>query len=310
MKPVPQLKIVNPFRNLFEESLPDTQGARMFFRMFEAFLVIFTLEQSWEWALYTLRLTDVVLPLGIANYVDVSFMFGNSLPVVTAGVITLLFVLGLFRISRFAYFIGVLLWHLLYAVRFSQGEIPHSVNLFAMSVLGLSLAMIFFSRPIDRQRFTMGFTYFYLGLAYSLAGICKIIGTGPGWSDGRHLWMWINEKAIDHYSKFGTFEINWLQQISLDALPVSTLILTVGLVTELSGFLVWWKRLRIPVLAAILIMHVGIYYSMNIWFKLSAYELLLLLIPFPYLFDLYLSRKSSGAAVSGGLHTEPVRRDA
>lgn len=296
--------VVNPLKSLFKDSIPDTRGGRVFFKMFELFLVFFTLEQTWEWALYTRRLVDVVLPLGIANYVDVTFMFNNTAPVVLATVISVLFILGILRMSRYAYFIGVLLWHFLYATRFSQGEIPHSVNLFAMSVLGLSLAMIFFTRPIDRQRFTMGFTYFYLGLAYSLAGICKLIGTGAGWSDGRHLWMWINEKAIDHYSKFGVFEINWLQQLSLDILPVSTLILTVGLVTELSGFLVWWKRFRIPVLMGILIMHIGIYYSMNIWFKLSAYELLLLLIPFPFLFDAYFARREKQTHIPAGLQSD------
>ena len=289
----------NPFHSLFTDSIPDTAGGRVFFKLFELFLVGFTIQLSWEWAIYTLRLREVVLPLGIANYIDVSFMFGNSLPLVTAAAISIVFIAGFFRINRWSYLVGMLLFHVLFAVRFSQGEIPHSANLFGMSVLGLAIAMPFFDEAIGRQRFTLGFTYFYLGLAYTLAGICKLIGTGAGWSDGRHLWMWINEKAVDHFSKFGIFELNWLQRLSLDSHVVATLVLTVGLVTEICAVLVWWRRFRKPVLIAILVMHFGIWISMNIMFKLSVYELLLLLLPLPAIFDNYVKADSPlGATIA------------
>jgi hypothetical protein len=45
------------------------------------------------------------------------------------------------------------------------------------------------------------------------------------------------------------------------------------------GFLIWWKKLR-PYITLLLIgMHIGIYYSMNIWFLSFMIELIIIGFP-------------------------------
>lgn len=286
-------------RNLFDFERPETAGERLFFRVFELFIAGSTVYLAWTWALYTLRISDVVLPLGIARWLDVSFMFGHSLPLWCAGSITALVAFGFLRLRRFgrlAYALAFLLLLLQYAARFSLGEIPHSANTIGMAFLGLSLGYGFFGTTTVARRFALGFTYFYLGLGYTLAACSKLVATGPSWVDGRHLWMWINEKAIDSMAKTGVLEFNWLQSLLLEHHLLATMVLTFGLISESCAFLMWWRRFRTPVIMAIFVLHVGIFFSMNILFKLSMYELLLLGLPWAAWFDMAME-SSVGASV-------------
>ena len=276
---------MNLASNLFDYERPETRGEVIFFKLFELFVAYATVELAWYWGRYVQRISDVVLPLGIAQYLDVSFMFGSPLPLLNAGAITLLVVAGYFRLFRWAYLLAFMLLHLQYAARFVLGEIPHSANLVGMTLLGLSLGMLFFPDALHRRRFTLGFTYFYVGLAYTLAGFSKLVGTGLFWSDGRHLWLWIHEKAVDAFAKTGVLSYNWLQQLALDHHLVATTLLTVGLLTELGAFLMWWRRLRLPVILAVIGMHLGIFFSMNIMFKFSMVELILLGLPWAVWID-------------------------
>lgn len=276
--------------NLFGFEKEETAGEALFFKIFEVFIAWGTIYLAWYWGTYILRISDVVLPLGLAIYVDMSFMFGNSLPLINAGLITALTLLGFFRVTRYAYLIAFLLLHLQYAARFTLGEIPHSANMFGMIVLGIGLAMLLFKNPTYRRRFTIGFTYFFLGLGYTLAAFSKFIGTGITWSDGRHLWMWVNEKGIDAFAKSGVLEFNALQQLILNEHWVATAFLTIGLLSELVAFAVWWRRFRMPVMLAILALHTGIYLVMNILFVLSMYELVLLAFPWALWIDRLLER--------------------
>ena len=57
--------------------------------------------------LYTLRIGDVVLELGLANWLDISFMHGNSLPIWNAGLITAMIVAGFFRLGKWWYSVCV-----------------------------------------------------------------------------------------------------------------------------------------------------------------------------------------------------------
>jgi hypothetical protein len=221
----------------------------------------------------------VVLPLGIANYIDVSLMFGNSLPWVNAGLITALVIVGFFRWSRYAYLVAFLLLHFQFATRFTLGEIPHSSNVLGMTLLGLALALAFFSGGRYRHRFTMGFTYFFLGLGYTSAAVCKLIGTGITWPDGRHLWMWINEKAIDTAAKTGAIELNGLQELALSDYWIATAMLAGSLIAEMGAILMWWKRFRTPMVLIVIGLHLGIYYIMNIMFMITLLELILLALP-------------------------------
>lgn len=279
-------------RDLFDFERPQTKGELIFFKLFELFILWGAVGLAWSWGSYILQISDVILPLGIARYVDVGFMLNNQLPIVNATLITTLMLLGFFRFSRYAYVAAFLLLHLQYAARYSLGAIPHSSNMLGMTLLGLSIAMLLFSDDLHRRRFTMGFTYFFVGLGYTLSGICKLVETGITWPDGRHLWMWINEKSIDAFAKTGILDFNILQELALSAYPVATLFLIVGLTTELCAFLSWFKKFRMPVYLAIIVMHIGIYVVMNIHFKLSMYELVLLALPWSAWIDRLTSQAS------------------
>lgn len=276
---------MNLLDNLFDFGREETAGEVIFFKVFELFVAAATIKLAWEWGLYTLRITDVVLPLGMARYVDIRFMLDGVTPVANAGAISVLVVAGFLRLWRYAYLAGFLLLHLQYAARFTLGEIPHSSNLLGMTLLGLALAMLIFQDDVRRRRFALGFTYFFLGLGYMLAGVSKLVGTGLNWSDGRHLWLWVYEKSVDNLAKTATFDLNALQQLVLSDVSTATVFLTMGLLTELFAFLVWWKRTRMVAMVAIIALHVGIYLVMNIFFTLAVYELVLLAFPWAVWLD-------------------------
>ena len=136
----------------------------------------------------------------------------------------------------------------------------------------------------------MGFLYFFIGLGYTSAAVCKLIGTGITWPDGRHLLLWIAERKVDTISKLGGFDPNLLQELVLADYHWGTVILTFGLVTELLAFLMWWRRFRYPVVLLVVSMHLGILVTMNIFFAASTYLLLLLGLPWDRLIDRGLAK--------------------
>ena len=158
-------------RELFDYEREETAGELLFFKLFELFIAGSVIHMAWEWGRYILRISDVVLALGVANYIDVSFLFGNGLSLLNAGLISLFVILGFFRINKYAYLVAFLLLHLQFATRFTLGEIPHSSNVVGMTLLGFSTAMILFSNATVRRRFVMGYTYFFVGLGYTMAAI-------------------------------------------------------------------------------------------------------------------------------------------
>jgi len=280
---------------LFTPDKKETPGEVLFFRVFEAFIIAYVIKLSWQWGTYMVRNSEVVLPLGVANYIDISFMFSHSLSLINAGIITGIILLSFFRWgSKWQYFITVLLFHLQFVARFSQGEIPHSANLIGMSLLCISLGFILFDSTVKRRRFILGSIIFFIGLGYIMAACTKLIGTGINWSDGHHLWLWIAEKKTDILSRSGTYNYNWLQQWALYSWSAATALLTLGWLTELSGFLFWWRRLRPYIATGLIIMHVGITLSMNIRFDAFIFELILLGYPWAALIDNYISYIPTG----------------
>lgn len=279
--------------NLFDFDRTETSGEVVFGRLFELFVAYFTVRLAWEWGQYITRISDVVLPLGIANYIDVSFMFGNALPLVNAVLITALAVIGFVRLTRYAYLAAFLLLHLQFATRFSLGEIPHSSNVLGMTLLGLALAVVLFDAERLRRRFTLGFTYFFVGLGYTSAAFCKLIGTGLTWPDGRHLWMWIYEKDVDAFAKTGLLEHNGLQALALSDHTVATVMLAGSLLAELLAISMWWKRFRAPMVLAVIGLHVGIYFVMGIMFKITLLELILLALPWAVWIDRLLPDRAA-----------------
>lgn len=283
---------------LFGFERPETTGEYLHFRVVELTLITAVIHLCWKWGLYIQHnVSDPLLELGIAQYIDVSFMFDHYVAVGNAVLITLLLAVGLFRMWRPAYFGALLLFHLQYVSRYILGEISHGSNFVGMGILGLGLAHLVFADPQTRRRFTFGFLYFFFGLGYTSAGISKLIGTGVTWADGHHLWMWIAERKVDVLGKVGAFEPNLLQELILSNVTIATVILTFGHLVELSGVLVWWRRFRYPVLLLLVGMHVGIVLSMNIAFWWTTILLALLALPWGSLFD-RLQEASPGLAVS------------
>lgn len=284
------------FDNLFDFGREETRGEVVFFKVFEVFILYATIGLAWDWGLYLERIDEVVLELGLARYLDVSVMFGPWQGPLVAALVTAAALVGFFRGSRYGYPVAFVLLVWLYAARFCLGEIPHSANLAGMTLLGIALAHAAFSEPRVRRRFTLGFTYLSVGLAYTSAGICKMIATGITWPHGRHLQIWIYEKMTDTFSKTGVWEFHWLQELVLEHQGLGTIILSFGLLSELFAFLSWWRSLRTPVILAIIGLHLGIFYVMGILFRLSIYELFLLGLPWAAWLD-HLLRSPKAAPV-------------
>ena len=264
--------------HLFGFEASETRGERYFAYVFEAFVAVFTLKYAWGWATYAQQLRDVVLPLGVAQYIDISLLFG-AWGYGAAALLTMCVVLGFSRYWSYGYIAALLLLHLLFAARYSQGEIPHSSNVLGMTLLGFGLGLAAFDVERLRRRFAIGFAYFSVGLGYSVSFFCKMIGTGPHWVDGRHLQLWINEKSVDMFARTGTFDFTIVQSLALDHYWIATAFLTIGAVTELLAFSMWWPRFRIPAVLGVLGLHAGIYMAMRIVFPITTIELILLALP-------------------------------
>ena len=284
--------------NLFGFDDPDSRGQRIFRRAFELFICYGVLSLAWYWGLYTLRIGDVVLELGLANWLDISFMHGNSLPNWNAGLITAMIVAGFFRLGKWWYSVAFVLLLFQYAARFTLGEIPHSSNLVGMGLLGFALAELFFPERTSKGRFALGFSYFFIGLGYTSAAISKLVARGITWPDGHNLWMWINEKAVDEIARSGFVELNVLQELALSNWWIATAFLAIGLLTEAFAWLIWFKKTRIPVVWGILGLHIGIWITMDILFQLSVMELLLLALPWGAFTDRFWPEKVVGITQS------------
>lgn len=281
------------FDLLFGFRVSETRWEKYFFYVFELFVVGATIKYAWGWAAHAQNLSDVVLPLGVAQYVDVSVFFGSWTAYGVAALLTVFVLLGLARRWSYAYVAALLLLHLLFATRYSQGEIPHSSNVLGMTLMGLGLGVAAFDTERLQRRFTIGFAYFFIGLGYTLSFFCKMIGTGPLWVDGRHLQLWVHEKSVDVFAATGTFDFTFAQSLVLEYYWVATAFLIIGAVTELCAFLMWWPRFRIPVVLAVLGLHAGIYMTMRIVFAVTTLELILLALPWACIASRVLGRAFS-----------------
>lgn len=275
---------------LFEPNREQSSGELIFFKLFELFIIYYTIKFAWDWGYYTeFRNSDVVLELGMANYIDISIFFDNYLALINAGIITLFSVAAYFRKGpKWLYMVVMILLHIQYVARFSQGEIPHSQNLIGMSVLCFAVGAWFFPGKEKMPRFVMGSIIFFIGLGYTSAFVAKLIGTGINWFDGRHLWLWISEKSIDILSREGVYKANFLQQLALNSTFAASVILLIGWLTEFIGFTMWWKKIR-PITTTLLIgMHIGITLTMNIRFDAFVIQLILVGYPWYKVIDHYI----------------------
>lgn len=286
------MKFLASLKNgLFEPDREVTPGELLFFKFFELFIVIYTLFFSWKWARYTqLRNTEVISPLGLANYIDVTLFFDNHITFYFAGAISIFIMCAFFRVgSKWFYMIAFLLLQLLHFTRFSQGEIPHSQIFIGLSVLCLAIGSLFFSGKKNMPRFVMGALFFFMGLAYTSAFFSKLIGTGFHWADGRHLWLWISEKSVDILSREGVYGINFIQNAALQSTTLASIILLFGWLTEFFGFTMWWSKFRPYTVTLLIGLHIGILLSMNIRFDAFLLQFIIVGYPWYRIIDRYVT---------------------
>ena len=165
------------------------------------------------------------------------------------------------------------------------GDLERLGSAAAVSLLGLGLAYLLFRKTDERRRFTFGFVWFFIGLAYTSAAACKLVGTGFDWSSGHHLWLWIHERGTDVLAGEGSFDLNVFQELLLQNWWMATAVLTFGWITEACGWMLWWRPLRPYITTALIGLHLGIGASMNLWFAQFMYELILIGYPWPLVID-------------------------
>lgn len=288
--------------NLFDYDREETPGEVIFFKLFELFILYGVIRLAWDWGFYIPRISDVVLPLGLAHYLDISVMFGSWQGPANAAAITLAALLGFFRVGRFGWPVAALLLIWQYSTRFSLGEISHSSNLTGLTAVAFAVAHVAFDAPALRRRFALGFTIFFVGIGYTSAGFCKLIATGITWPSGPHLKLWVFEKMTDHLSKTGEWDLNFVQEIVLQHTWIGTIMLSIGLMSELGAFLMWWRRFRFFVASAVIMLHLGIFMILRIMFDLALYEVIFLAVPWANHIDGLLRQPGRAAALG------PVQR--
>ena len=289
------------WNKLFEWDKPETAGELIHFRLVEVLVSYQILTLIWAWAAYIPKLKEVILPLGMAHYIDISIFFGNSLAYINAAIITVLLLTGIMRKWKFSYLLALVFFHFQYAARYSQGEISHGSNLAGIILLSLGLAFVFSKTEIEAKKSAFGFMFFFIGLAYVSAACSKVIGSGLNWWNGDHLRLWIAERGTDTLSKNGFFEPNILQKSILDHRFIGSLSLLFGLAVELCGFLLWFRKTRWIEATLLIMMHFGILITMNIFFHNYIFILVVIGYPWHKLIDKLListNKELAGTALS------------
>jgi hypothetical protein len=277
----------------FDFDTPESRGERVQALVFEITAVGLAMLALWGWVGPISRTPVIVAPLGVARYLDLSFMLDARWASLNALLACACFVLGLSHRVRFAHLVGLALFHVAYVARFCIGKTDHRSNLIGLSLLSLGLAAALFPDPKLRRRAALGFTLLLFGTAYTSAAIHKLSASGLLWVDGRHLWLWIAEKSVDTMSIYGATHFNFVQRAVLGSRGLGTVMLSAGLGTELFAWMMWMKRPRRWVLFGLVLMHLGIDLSMNISFAANQLLLLMLALPIAETTERYLATKRS-----------------
>lgn len=291
------MTFLQPF---FDFDRSETRGSRLHAQLFELFLLQYAVFWAWEWGLFIRKIPAVVAPQGLGRHLDLSFVLGNSVALGNAACLTLAAVLvAIGRFRRVALPLLVLLFHVQYVARHSLGKVSHGSHYVGMGLVMLAVAAWRFPSPAARRCFALGATLFFMGIGYSLAALSKLVTSGLAWVNGRHLWLWISEKAVDQLSDVGFVELNPLQRLCLEHQGLATAFLGLGLLTELFGFLLWFAHTRVVVTLALVGLHLGIFWTLGILFDTFIYQLVLLGLPWPRLLD-----RTLGIARAPRLETE------
>lgn len=277
---------------LFAFGRAETRGEVLRSQLFELFLLGWGVYFAWSWGLFVRQIPAVVVPQGIARELELAWLVGSDLGLVNAGLITLCaagVLLG--RAGRASSALLVLLLHVQYVARHCLGKVAHGSQYVGMGLLMLALAIWLMPTATARRRFTLGGTLLFMGAGYVCAGISKLAARGLRWPNGNHLWLWIGEKGVDQLSDLGHAAPNALQRLCLEHWWLATTFLALGLLTEASGFLLWFARTRTAITLALIGLHLGVYWSMDILFDAYVYQLVLVGLPLPALFDALLARR-------------------
>lgn len=277
-------------KELFPLDRPATRGDVIFFRVFEALIIMWTLMFVWSWAHTFARYQLVVAPLGLANYADISVFFNPLMAYTLASALTACVLLGYARLTRWAYAAALVMFHLAFVARYSLGEISHGSHFPGLAILALALGTALFRTPAVIYRFVLGMLFFLYGLGYTCAGFCKLIATGVTWPAAQHLGLWMGERMIDVTSSFGSFEPNVVQRLVTTYPWLGSAALTFGFIAEFAGISMWFEKARPYVLTALVMMHLGVEVLLNIFFAENIYILLLLVLPLPRIIDWALAR--------------------
>lgn len=284
-------------RELFSFEVPATRGELLAFRAIELIVCAFTLDTIWPWAVAIQRHTAVILPLGLAQYIDITLLFGPQ-AYVAAALASVLIVLGFLRV-RYAYAGALLVFHLLYAARYCLGEISHGSNFAGTAVLALAVGTALARDAQSIQKTTLGFLCFFFGIGYTSAGVCKLVATGPDWAAGEHLILWMRERGVDMLSSRGVFQDNSVRQYLLAHPGAGAFTLGFGLVAELAGVCLWFRRLRPFVAGALIAMHTGIGLTMGLYFPQNITLLACVGFPWGRWLDALLERAAPSAKLDG-----------
>jgi hypothetical protein len=280
---------------LFQLGREETPGDVWLGRLLEWFLLSHAVYWAWAWGLFIAQIPAVVVAQGIARELDIGFFMGGRLGLLNAGLITSCALAALSRRgARLSLPLLVLLLHLQYVARHSLGKVAHGSQYVGIGLLMLAVAAWCMPSPAARRRFTLGGTLFFMGAGYVCAALSKLVARGPAWADGRHLWLWIGEKSVDQLSNLGQFELNALQRLCLDHWWLATGFLAGGLLAELSGFLLWSPKTRAAATVALIGLHLGVYWTMDILFDTYIYQLVLVGLPWPRWFDAARGRWLNG----------------
>ncbi len=278
----------------------QTWDERMFrwIRFVELVVITQVIIYAWGWGLYVRHLETVVRPLGLANYIDVRIFFHHQFSLLLAFFITTTALMGYYRKVRWSYLVSLILMHIMYVTRFSQGKAGHGANFIGMGLFCFAIALLLYKSEKDRIKTAWGLLIFFIGLSYTLASLSKLAGTGFHWPDGPHLWLWMHQLAIDHLSENGHFTFSRFQLFILQHRDFATFILASGWITEFFGFLYWFRKIR-PIMATLLLgLHLGIFFSMNINF-LDSFALMMVLAGYPWQMMLKYGKRKTEAVESG-----------
>jgi hypothetical protein len=276
---------------LFDFERAETTGDRVHFKVLELFLLGYAVSFAWQWGFQIQSIAAVAVPHGIARDIDISFLVGHPTALINAALISACALGGLWpRAARLTLPLLVVLMHFQYAARYSLGKVTHGTHYVGLGLAMLALAPWIMPSPLLRRRFVVGGTLFFMGLGYVFAAISKLVAKGAAWPNGNHLWLWIEERSLDQLANLGHRQLNAAQELCLSSWIVATLCLAGGLLAELSGFLLWFRRMRVPVTLALLGLHLGVFATMDIVFDAFMYQLVLLGLPWPRWIDRALDR--------------------